>query len=36
MDDIEAKVALLAYCKFNKIKVVSSMGAELKADPTML
>eukprot|EP01017_Pseudomicrothorax_dubius_P042786 TRINITY_DN7030_c0_g1_i1.p1 TRINITY_DN7030_c0_g1~~TRINITY_DN7030_c0_g1_i1.p1 ORF type:complete len:175 (+),score=45.97 TRINITY_DN7030_c0_g1_i1:248-772(+) len=36
IDNIDAKVALLAYCYKNNIKVVSSCGAGMKADPTWL
>jgi hypothetical protein len=34
IDNIDSKVALLKYCKENGIKVVSSMGAGCKSDPT--
>ncbi|KAH9827657.1 putative ThiF domain protein [Teratosphaeria destructans] len=34
IDNIESKVALLHYCHKNGIKVVSSMGAGCKSDPT--
>ncbi|EGR30207.1 hypothetical protein IMG5_137960 [Ichthyophthirius multifiliis] len=34
IDNIDAKVALLAYCKNNNKKVISSMGAGMKSDPT--
>lgn len=34
IDNIDSKVALLQYCHENGIKVVSSMGAGCKSDPT--
>ncbi|KAL1625573.1 hypothetical protein SLS56_007232 [Neofusicoccum ribis] len=34
IDNIDSKVALLAYCRRNDIPVVSSMGAGCKSDPT--
>lgn len=34
IDNIDSKVALLKYCYHQGIKVVSSMGAGCKADPT--
>ncbi|KAK3676139.1 hypothetical protein LTR78_003889 [Recurvomyces mirabilis] len=34
IDNIDSKVALLHYCHKNSIKVVSSMGAGCKSDPT--
>lgn len=34
IDNIDSKVALLRYCYQNGIKVVSSMGAGCKSDPT--
>ncbi|KAJ9667006.1 hypothetical protein H2201_002839 [Coniosporium apollinis] len=34
IDNIDSKVALLHYCKKNGIRVVSSMGAGCKSDPT--
>lgn len=34
IDNIDSKVALLKYCHRNGIKVVSSMGAGCKSDPT--
>ena len=34
IDNIDAKIALIAYCHHNKVKVVSCCGAGLKADPT--
>lgn len=34
IDNIESKVDLLAYCHHNGIKVISSMGAGCKSDPT--
>ena len=34
IDNIDSKVALLKYCHVHKIKVVSSMGAGCKSDPT--
>lgn len=34
IDNIESKVDLLAYCHKNGVKVVSSMGAGCKSDPT--
>lgn len=36
IDNIDSKVALLAYCHKNKIPVISSMGAGCKSDPTKL
>lgn len=36
IDNIDTKVDLLTYCANNKIKVVSSMGAGAKADPTRI
>lgn len=36
IDNIDAKAELLAYCKNNKIRVISSMGAGMKADPTRI
>ena len=36
IDNIGAKVALLAYCVRNKLKVISSCGAGMKADPTRI
>lgn len=36
IDNIDSKVALLQYCHENKIKVVSSMGAGCKSDPTRI
>ena len=36
IDNIDAKVALLAYCKLNNKRVISSMGAGMKADPTRI
>ncbi|KAK3044302.1 hypothetical protein LTS18_001654, partial [Coniosporium uncinatum] len=36
IDNIESKVALLAYCHGKGIKVVSSMGAGCKSDPTRI
>ena len=34
IDNIDSKVALLAYCHKHDIKIVSSMGAGCKSDPT--
>ena len=34
IDDIDSKVALLEYCHNHSIRVVSSMGAGCKGDPT--
>lgn len=34
IDNIDSKVALLHYCHARRIKVVSSMGAGCKSDPT--
>ena len=34
IDNIDSKVALLKYCHGNSIKVISSMGAGCKSDPT--
>jgi tRNA threonylcarbamoyladenosine dehydratase len=34
IDNIDSKVALLHYCHTNGIKVISSMGAGCKSDPT--
>lgn len=34
IDNIESKIALLKYCHRNGIKVISSMGAGCKSDPT--
>jgi tRNA A37 threonylcarbamoyladenosine dehydratase len=36
IDNINSKVALLRYCYENKIKVISSMGAGAKSDPTRI
>jgi tRNA A37 threonylcarbamoyladenosine dehydratase len=36
IDSIKAKVALLAYCKRNKIKVISTGGAGGQTDPTQI
>ncbi|CAN9322812.1 unnamed protein product [Alternaria alternata] len=36
IDNIDSKVALLAYCYMNNIKVISSMGAGCKSDPTRI
>lgn len=36
IDNIDSKVALLHYCHTNKIKVISSMGAGCKSDPTRI
>ena len=36
IDNIDSKVALLEYCYKNDIKVISSMGAGCKSDPTRL
>ena len=34
IDNIDSKVALLRFCHENKIKVISSMGAGCKSDPS--
>jgi tRNA threonylcarbamoyladenosine dehydratase len=34
IDNIDSKVALLKYCREHELKVVSSMGAGCKSDPT--
>jgi len=36
IDDVNTKAELIAYCVHNKIKVLTSMGAGGKADPTRL
>lgn len=36
IDNIDSKVALLRYCHRNGIRVVSSMGAGCKSDPTRI
>jgi len=36
IDNIDSKVALLNYCWKNKLKVISSMGAGCKSDPTRI
>jgi tRNA A37 threonylcarbamoyladenosine dehydratase len=36
IDNIDSKVALLAYCAKNSLKVISSMGAGCKSDPTRI
>lgn len=36
IDNIGSKVDLLAYCKENGIRVISSMGAGCKSDPTRI
>jgi tRNA A37 threonylcarbamoyladenosine dehydratase len=36
IDNIDSKVALLAYCHKNGLKVISSMGAGCKSDPTKI
>jgi tRNA A37 threonylcarbamoyladenosine dehydratase len=36
IDNIDSKVALLEYCYKNDLKVISSMGAGCKSDPTRL
>ncbi len=36
IDNIDSKVALLNYCYKNSIRVISSMGAGCKSDPTMV
>jgi hypothetical protein len=36
IDNIDSKVALLRYCSNNSIRVVSSMGAGAKSDPTRI
>jgi len=34
IDNIDSKVALLAYCATHNLRVISSMGAACKSDPT--
>jgi hypothetical protein len=36
IDNIQTKVALLAYCHKHKLPVISSMGAACKSDPTRI
>lgn len=36
IDNIDSKVALLAYCHKNNLQVISSMGAGCKSDPTRI
>ncbi|KAF2112625.1 hypothetical protein BDV96DRAFT_153791 [Lophiotrema nucula] len=36
IDNIDSKVALLNYCAKNKLRVISSMGAGCKSDPTKI
>ncbi|TAQ90509.1 hypothetical protein B7494_g1217 [Chlorociboria aeruginascens] len=36
IDNIDSKVALLAYCHKNSLPVISSMGAGCKSDPTRI
>ena len=36
IDNLDSKVALLRYCHSHKIKVVSSMGAGCKSDPSRI
>ncbi|PSN73931.1 hypothetical protein BS50DRAFT_4045 [Corynespora cassiicola Philippines] len=36
IDNIDSKVALLHYCHKNNLKVISSMGAGCKSDPTKI
>lgn len=36
IDNIDSKVALLAFCHKNGLKVISSMGAGCKSDPTRI
>jgi hypothetical protein len=36
IDNIDSKVALLAYCYMNNLQVISSMGAGCKSDPTKI
>jgi tRNA A37 threonylcarbamoyladenosine dehydratase len=36
IDNIDSKVALLNYCYKNNLKVISSMGAGCKSDPTRI
>jgi tRNA A37 threonylcarbamoyladenosine dehydratase len=36
IDNIDSKVALLNYCYKNELKVISSMGAGCKSDPTRI
>lgn len=36
IDNIDSKVALLAYCYKNNLKIISSMGAGCKSDPTRI
>jgi len=36
IDDLDAKIELLYFCNINSIKVISSMGAGAKKDPTTI
>ena len=36
IDDIQTKSELLSYCKDQNLRVICSLGAGLKADPTRL
>jgi tRNA A37 threonylcarbamoyladenosine dehydratase len=36
IDNIEAKVDLVAHCVKNKIKIIAACGAGMKADPTQI
>ena len=36
IDNIDSKVALLKYCYDNRIRIISSMGAGCKSDPTRI
>ena len=36
IDNIDSKVALLAYCHQNNLRAISSMGAGCKSDPTRI
>lgn len=36
IDDLDTKISLLSYCKKHNIRVVSSGGAGMKADPTKI
>ncbi len=36
IDDVQTKCELLAFCKARALKVVTSMGAGAKADPTRI
>ncbi|WP_408022185.1 ThiF family adenylyltransferase [Sneathia vaginalis] len=34
IDDMDAKIALISYCLYKKIKIISSMGLANRLDPT--